>query len=242
MLILTIASFACTLAVETSEERDGRVPLLGERPSVILLAPQTGNRYALGAEISIYLQAQDKKTGITRIEVMDSFDTLLGTVTAQNPQGELSLSGTIQWKPTAAQTYLLRAQAYRVDEVASNPQEISVVVVEGQNVPVVNVPANATSNPAITPDGIATEQIVTLSGVVRGANALNVRSNPNASAPFIAPALTEGEDMQILGRSEDQEWYLIRLDNGDFGWVFGQFVEVSGDINTLPTVKPDEVN
>lgn len=242
ILILTITSFACTLAVGSGESQDSRSILTDDRPSVALLIPTNGSHYALGTEILIYAEARDLGAGVVRIEFIDNFDNKIGTVTATQAQPELK--GTVRWKPIAAQTYLIRAQAYRTDDTASHPQEISVVVEEKQGVVVVNSTQDApnpTQSTSTTNSATNAPPAILLEGVVR-TNALNVRSEPNTNAARIAPAVTDGEVIQLVGRSEDQAWYLIRLENGDFGWVFGEFVEVRGDANTLPTVKPDEVN
>lgn len=242
MLILMTASFACSLAVDDGSDGENTRPVLeADRPAVILITPKNGSRYALGTEISIYAEARDLESGVARIEVFEDFDTPIGKIEAAAPQEELS--GVIKWKPVVPQTYLVRVQAFRADDTASSPQEISIEVVAAEGVNVVN-PAQPAVNAteSVSDASLTPVSVVTLEGVVRGANALNVRSQPDANSARVAQAVSEGEVMQLIGRSEDQQWYLIRLANGDFGWVFGQFVVVNGDPNTLPTVKPEEIN
>lgn len=241
ILMLMAASFACTLAVENGTQEEINRPVLNaDRPAVILITPKNGSRYALGTEILIYAEARDLETGVARIEVFENFDTPIGKIETATPQE--TLSGIVRWKPTVPQTYLLRVQAFRADDTASSPQEISIEVVAAENVNVVNPVVNATESVTEQTPAATQAAVITLEGVVRNASALNVRSQPNANAARIASALNEGETMQIIGRSEDQQWYLIRLANGDFGWVFSQFVEVRGDASTLPTVKPEEIS
>jgi hypothetical protein len=239
MLILMTASFACSLAVDDGSDGENTRPVLEvDRPAVILIAPKNGSRYVLGTEISIYAEARDLGSGVARIEVFEDFDTPIGKIEAAAPQEELS--GVIKWKPIVPQTYLIRVQAFRADDTASSPQEISIEVVASDGVNAAQPAVNATE--AVLDTSLTPVPVVTLEGVVRGASALNVRSQPDANSARIAQAVSEGEVMQLIGRSEDQQWYLIRLANGDFGWVFGQFVVVNGDPNTLPTVKPEEIN
>ncbi|MBZ0310109.1 MAG: hypothetical protein K8I82_28875, partial [Anaerolineae bacterium] len=143
ILILMTASFACTLAVgNTSEESVVRPVLASDRPAVILIAPKNGSRYALGTEILIYAEAGDLETGVARIEVFENFDTPVGKIETATPQEKLA--GTVRWKPTIPQTYLIRVQAFRADDTPSSPQEISIEVVAAENISVVNPVVNAT--------------------------------------------------------------------------------------------------
>jgi uncharacterized protein YraI len=64
---------------------------------------------------------------------------------------------------------------------------------------------------------------------------LNVRSGPGASYEVVAKA-ADGAEYQAVGRSTAGDWLLLQLsaDTSDVGWVSAGFVEVSGDIHTLP--------
>jgi hypothetical protein len=70
--------------------------------------------------------------------------------------------------------------------------------------------------------------------------ALNIRSGPGtnySSTTF----LSSGDTILPLGRSADQKWLLIRLEESEKqGWVFNadEFVSCTGAIDLLPIVNP----
>ena len=62
-----------------------------------------------------------------------------------------------------------------------------------------------------------------------------MRSGPGISYQVVAKA-GDGTEYQAVGRSAAGDWLLLRLsaDTSDVGWVSAGYVEVSGDIQTLP--------
>ncbi len=64
---------------------------------------------------------------------------------------------------------------------------------------------------------------------------LNVRSGPGTGYQVVAKA-DDGTEYQAIGRSAAGDWLLLKLssDTSDVGWVSAGFVQVSGDIQTLP--------
>ncbi len=64
---------------------------------------------------------------------------------------------------------------------------------------------------------------------------LNVRSGPGTSYQVVTKA-ADGTEYQAVGRSAAGDWLLLQLsaDASDVGWVFADYVELSGDIQTLP--------
>jgi hypothetical protein len=48
--------------------------------------------------------------------------------------------------------------------------------------------------------------------------------------------LSQGQTVDLVGRSVDSSWFVIRVGDG-YGWVFVGFVQVSGDISTLAVVE-----
>ena len=47
-----------------------------------------------------------------------------------------------------------------------------------------------------------------------------------------------GQQMAVLGRSEDSAWLQVTLDDGSTGWVAADQVDVSVDVATLPVATP----
>lgn len=69
---------------------------------------------------------------------------------------------------------------------------------------------------------------------------LNVRAEPSRSAPVIAEL--EGQTpVTIIGRTAGNNWLQILTPEGGEGWVAATFVELTGDITSLPVVEGLEV-
>lgn len=62
---------------------------------------------------------------------------------------------------------------------------------------------------------------------------LNVRSGPGTDYQVVAKA-GDGTEYQAVGRSATGDWLLLSSNGSNVGWVSGGYVEVSGDIQTLP--------
>lgn len=64
---------------------------------------------------------------------------------------------------------------------------------------------------------------------------LNVRSGPGTDYQVVAKA-DDGTEYQAVGRSAAGDWLLLQLsaDTSDVGWVSAGYVDLTGDIQTLP--------
>lgn len=78
----------------------------------------------------------------------------------------------------------------------------------------------------------------TYNGIINAVS-LNVRNGPGPYYGIIAQALS-GDAVDVLGRSADGAWLLIRLQNTQVGWVEARYVDVSGAMATSvpPTLAP----
>jgi uncharacterized protein YgiM (DUF1202 family) len=63
--------------------------------------------------------------------------------------------------------------------------------------------------------------------------ALNLRAGPGLSHRIFLQ-LNEGTALEIMGRSENQEWLQVRLDSGTQGWVYYEYVDTQAEIADLP--------
>jgi len=259
------AALACALATqnENSGTGDARPVLGAERPSIVLLAPQTGEKYALNAPVLLYAEARDSGAGVARIEFYDNFGELIDTVAASNPQGDATLSGIVSWTPPGAQRYFVSAKAFRADGTESNGQEASfeVIALDGSTSSIqpppdagqAQLPQESDQQQAPPPDQQQQEQNPVIqeppqqnqadsgtTGDAGGVTAivtaevLNVRVAPGVRADIARAPLTTGESVQLIGRSEDGLWYAIPLSTGTTGWIFGESLQINGDPGTLP--------
>jgi hypothetical protein len=64
-------------------------------------------------------------------------------------------------------------------------------------------------------------------------DALNLRAGPGTGHPVRATA-THGEELIVLGRTEDGSWLKVRRSSGVTAWVASWLVEVSTDVSSLP--------
>jgi uncharacterized protein YgiM (DUF1202 family) len=65
-----------------------------------------------------------------------------------------------------------------------------------------------------------------------------VRRGPGTNFA-IAMNLTQGQRVEVVGRSPDRQWFqIVRPDNpSERAWVSAEFLAVEGDVNSLPEVR-----
>jgi len=72
--------------------------------------------------------------------------------------------------------------------------------------------------------------------VVTGAQVLNVRSSPNATAT-VSTTLTSGQTVLLEGRNPDATWLQVRLPTGQLGWVSSLYMQPTVTVATLPVAS-----
>lgn len=101
------------------------------------------------------------------------------------------------------------------------------------------------ANPAATSAAIAPTATLASTVSVSGPNAvvatvtrtqINVRSGPGIQYEVIAK-LNQDAQFEVTGISPDFAWLATQI-NGRIGWVSGDLVTVSGNLQTLPVVQP----
>ncbi|GIL13990.1 MAG: hypothetical protein BroJett038_27100 [Chloroflexota bacterium] len=85
-----------------------------------------------------------------------------------------------------------------------------------------------------TPEPPAAPELV-IFGVVRADQAVNVREGPGRTFTPVA-SVRPRERVQIIGRSGDSLWLLIRLEDGREGWIASDLIEIAEP----PTPTPNE--
>ena len=248
---ILLATLACSLAVDDGTQGGARRPVVGaERPAVVLLAPAQGNRYALGTRVLLYAEASDLGAGVARVEFYDNFDGVIATVAASNPNGDPTVTAIVPWTPPSAQRHFIRVQAFRADGTESSRQETFIEVVDVAGAPSPQQTEDATSiqgaidTPTQTVPEAATAadappaQNTTSTRLTATVNveALNVRTAPDINASIVSAALTNGAQIELVGRSADNLWYATPIESGGVGWVFGQPLQINGDPSSLPLV------
>ena len=253
LIPILMATLACSLAVDDGTQNGARRPVVGaERPAVVLLAPASGNRYALGTRVMLYAEASDLGAGVARVEFYDNFDEVIATVAASNPNGDPTVTAIVPWTPPSAQRHFIRVQAFRADGTESSREETFIEVVDVAGAPVPQQTEDATSQQGAVQPAQTTQPAqeaataadappaqnatnTTLTATVN-VEALNVRVAPDINASIATPAITSGVRIELVGRSADNLWYATPIEGGGVGWVFGQPLQIDGDPSTLPLV------
>ncbi len=59
-----------------------------------------------------------------------------------------------------------------------------------------------------------------------GSDKVNVRDNPSTEGTNVIKHAKAGETYEYMGTTEDGEWYIILLEDGSIGYVFGKYASV----------------
>lgn len=95
---------------------------------------------------------------------------------------------------------------------------------------------DADASPTPTPTYPPVPIVSSLRGTV--ANPGNVRADPNVSATPV-DRVNQGEEVQLLGRSDNGRWYLVLTVRGVAGWVSATLLNVPPETAALVPVNPD---
>lgn len=95
--------------------------------------------------------------------------------------------------------------------------------------PTVTNSPTATATASDTPTASATP---TVFAIVSSRRRANVRRGPGTDFP-VFNALDPGSGVQILGTSEDEDWYNVRLENGAEGWVSAGLLDVQAESDAI---------
>ncbi len=87
--------------------------------------------------------------------------------------------------------------------------------------------ASATATPTATP---------TVYGVVRARQRINVRAGPGTQFA-VSESLAPESGVQVIGQNDEGDWYQIRRDEGDEGWVSAALLRI---VEPTPAAEPTE--
>lgn len=100
-------------------------------------------------------------------------------------------------------------------------QPISVKPAVEQTIAAISTP---TQTPTIAP--------AVIQGTVQ-TDALNLRLGPGLTHQVLG-LLHTGTILEVTGRSEKGDWLQVKLSNGVSGWVYAQYVQMDGELASLP--------
>jgi len=84
------------------------------------------------------------------------------------------------------------------------------------------------------PAPVVNQPVSIATGRVNTGERLNVRSEPDASAPILVK-IRRTHTYPIIGRNSDSSWWQINVD-GTIGWVYWRYIDVTNP-ETVPVVR-----
>lgn len=177
-------------------------------PEVVITAPINGAEVQLNLPVTIQATASDP-VGVTRMELWVSGRKADESLSPA-PQGQPTLTASFQWVPDTPGTFTLEIRAYNERGAVSSPTVVTVNAVG-------DVPPDSADTPtpaADTPTPIPGDPTLTTR------TDLNVRAGPGTAYDLLG-LLPSGTSSNILGRSEDRQWWQIRFSpaSDGVGWV-----------------------
>jgi hypothetical protein len=73
---------------------------------------------------------------------------------------------------------------------------------------------------------------------VHSSEGANIRSMPDLTADVVT-IVVDGTIIPVVGRTKDNQWYLIRISSDVSGWISALVVEVTGESEIIPVVEVD---
>lgn len=230
-LILALSLAACNLGSGTPEPlptTPTSPPDTSSKPQVTIASPQPNAEYTLNDQILVSVTATDR-VGVTRVQLFAN-GALVKTLSSRAPEGDLTLSGVLDYQPRAVGEVRMQVLAFR-GTVGSDPAEITVRVVDRQQpataVATQNVPSGPVI-PSIPNDGVC--RAMTTAG-------LNMRRAPVTNTNNVIRVLSQYTLAPIVGRLPDNSWWKIIVGT-DVGWVSAQFTTISGNCLSVPVEQP----
>ncbi|MEA3327568.1 MAG: SH3 domain-containing protein, partial [Chloroflexota bacterium] len=154
-------------------------------------------------------------------------------LTACNPNDEESMAEALE------QTLQAREKEGASEEIEDKPSEPEETIPTDTATPTKTATKAPTQTPTNTPTNTPTE-VPTPRGEVTTAHSMF--KGPQTNHPFIKKT-TLGEEVTILGRTDDGVWYKIMDSDGTMGWCYSEFIKLITDVSVpviynIPTPVP----
>jgi len=247
LLMLALAMLACNLTGDGGGQQDETVPTL-DAPTVEIRVPTNGTSFAEGTNVIVQVVGMDSGAGVSRLD-LEVDDQPAGSMAAPNAAGQTAFIANFEWQAVGQGLHSITARAARQNGTTSTPVSINVNVIAAPPTQAVQPTAQPTSPPAevqptvqaqptnTPPEPTNPPPTATPSGPRGTITAgVNVRRGPSTQYETIGSMLA-GTEVDLIGRNRDSTWFLVPYALSQ-GWVFGQFINATGDINSLPVITP----
>ncbi|QPC81757.1 SH3 domain-containing protein [Phototrophicus methaneseepsis] len=242
-LLALFTAVACNLggqsATPTPEPIDIETAEPTGKPHVSIVSPSNGAEFTVDEPVLVSVNATDS-TGVTRVQLFAE-GQVVKTVSSENVAGEQTLTAVLDYTPRATGEVTLQVLAFR-GSVASDPEEIQIVVLEeentasGGNASGGNTGGSTGGNTGGGSTGGNTGvPVIPNDGVCRALTnvGLNFRSQPTTASNNIITTLPVGTLAPIIARLPDNSWWKLQY-GVNVGWVSSQFTTEYGICTNVP--------
>ncbi len=240
---------ACNLNAEPGISNQ---PITGA-PVVQMVSPLPNATYLDGVVVNIQALISNAGVDIDRVEVIVD-DTVIASLTSPNETGAPAFSITQTWPASGGGSHTIAITAIRADGSASEPASAMVNIVSQASQPQVtaevnsngsgdtnqsnnnNAPAQPTAVPTDAPtatDSPPTTTPTPSKPMATFTTGVNVRRGPNILFDPPIGAFAANDSSEIVAVNPDRSWYKVVYFNAE-GWVFGNLLTTTGDIDSLP--------
>jgi len=140
--------------------------------------------------------------------------------------------------PTASSTLTVTPLAAITTPIRPTLTPIPTPTVASRLTPTAIATTPISTTPVVTPTVATTPVATSPAGplvTVQSATGANVHATPNVAANIVW-LLANATTAPVLGRTADQQWFLVRLSNGAQGWVNRGDIGFQGEIERVPVV------
>jgi uncharacterized protein YraI len=225
-VLIALVLGACNLSSSGDREESlaTATTVTGGRPSVTILAPQTGDEFVVEEDILVSITATDA-AGVTRVQLLAD-GQIVKTVSSESPTGDQVFTGLLDYTPTEEGDVTLQVIAFRA-AIASDPASVQITVRE-EEAQVTATSVSQPNVPIINPNDPTCRALTN--------TALRLRSGPGTNYDQIG-LLNAGSVAPIIGRIGSNEWWQVRV-NVTIGWISAAFTSVYGICSGVPVVNP----
>jgi hypothetical protein len=203
-------------------------------PSIVIVGPPDGSSTSVNRPLVISAVASDPHgPGVARVELLVDGQVVHVADAPGGPQPSLSCNHT--WLPEEEGQLAIMAMAYREDGATSAPASVTVRVVDGP--PDSAEAATSAATTSAGPDEVPGEEagVGETAELVQGRTNIraNIRSGPGELCAVLG-AVPEGELINLLEYSADDQWLKTDGLTGQIGWIWSGAVAITGDAALIP--------
>lgn len=181
----------------------------------------------------------------TRRSTLAPSATATSTSTRQSTTAS-SATATPSNSPSPTRTFTATVDIAATSDAATATQQAAGTRQSATQNAVQTLAARATSDASKTLAARATNsvgptqtaQAIAAIQIAETNREVNVRGEPNTSAPIVA-TLRQGTSVTIIGSNDDETWFNVRLNNGTEGWIRADLLTVFGPPTATPSPTPE---